>query len=187
MELKNICKSFNGKTVLHDISLSVNAGERVMLRGVSGRGKTTLLRIMMGVEKPDSGEVVSRPEKQAAVFQEDRLPEAFSVYACVKACAPKDLSREDIIMHLSEVGLGGEESKSANMLSGGMRRRTAIVRAVINDADVLYLDEPFTGLDDATKKSVVEYINRHTEGKTIVLVSHDAADAELMGARIIQL
>lgn len=187
MELKNISKSFNGKTVLHDISLSVNAGERVMLRGVSGRGKTTLLRIMMGVEKPDSGEVLSRPEKQAAVFQEDRLPEAFSVYACVKACAPKSFTKEDIIKHFSEVGLGGEESKSANMLSGGMRRRTAIVRAVINDADILYLDEPFTGLDDATKKSVVEYINRHTEGKTIVLVSHDAEDAELMGARIIQL
>ena len=71
MELKNICKSFDGKQVLNDVSLVIPKGSRVLISGVSGRGKTTLLRIMMGLEKPDSGEIIGAFSKQAAVFQED--------------------------------------------------------------------------------------------------------------------
>lgn len=187
MELKNICKSYDGKPVLQNISILIEKGERVMISGVSGRGKTTLLRIMMGTEKPDSGEILDRYEKQSAVFQEDRLPDSFSVYACVKMTAPKGVTREEILKHLAEVGLNGEEDKRADRLSGGMRRRTAIVRAVLSDFEVLYLDEPFTGLDGETKKSVIEYINRYTKDKTLVLVSHSEEDAALIGARIIKI
>ena len=84
MELKNICKSFDGRQVLSDVSLVVPKGSRVLISGVSGRGKTTLLRIMMGLEKPDSGEITGAFSKQAAVFQEDRLQAEFTPVSCVK-------------------------------------------------------------------------------------------------------
>ena len=74
MELKNVCKSFGENDVLRDVSLVIPKGSRVLISAPSGRGKTTLLRIMMGLEKPDSGEIINRPRSQAAVFQEDRLP-----------------------------------------------------------------------------------------------------------------
>lgn len=77
MELKSICKSFGENEVLRDISMIIPKGGRVLITAPSGRGKTTLLRIMMGLEAPDSGEIKNRPRRQAAVFQEDRLPEEF--------------------------------------------------------------------------------------------------------------
>ena len=88
MELKSICKSFGENEVLRDISMVIPKGSRVLITAPSGRGKTTLLRIMMALEAPDSGEIKNRPRRQAAVFQEDRLPEEFTPVNCVKmTCA----------------------------------------------------------------------------------------------------
>lgn len=187
MELKNICKSFDGKTVLHDVSIKIEKGETVLITGASGRGKTTLLRIMMGLTPPDSGELHNIGKSIAVVFQEDRLSNDFTPYVCVKMTAPHGISKETILSHLAEVGLADCANKPVSQLSGGMRRRVAIIRAVVCNADTVFFDEPFTGLDRDTKLKTIEYIKRHTQGKTLVFVSHDAEDEKLLQARKIRI
>lgn len=187
MELKNICKSFDGKQVLSDINLVVPKGSRVLISGISGRGKTTLLRIMLGLIKPDSGEVIGAFSKQAAVFQEDRLQAEFTPITCVKMTCDPQVTKQEIRAQLGEVGLAEHLDKPSGKLSGGQRRRVVIVRAVMSDADVIFFDEPFTGLDGKTKLSVIDYINRHTGGKTLIFVSHAAEDAALLNAKEIRI
>ena len=182
MELKNICKSFDGKTVLHDVSIKIEKGETVLITGASGRGKTTLLRIMMGLTPPDSGELHNIGKSIAAVFQEDRLPNDFTPYVCVKMTAPHGISKETILSNIADCA-----NKPVSQLSGGMRRRVAIIRAVVCNADTVFFDEPFTGLDRDTKLKTIEYIKRHTQGKTLVFVSHDAEDETLLQARKIRI
>ena len=187
MELKNICKSFGENEVLRDISMLIPKGSRVLITAPSGRGKTTLLRIMMGLEKPDSGEVKNRPRRQAAVFQEDRLPEEFTALNCVKMTAGHGITKNTIRAHLAAVGLDGHCEKPVSQLSGGMRRRVAIVRAVLSGAETVYFDEPFTGLDEETKKRVIAYISDNCEGRTLIFVSHCENDAALLNAKLLRI
>ena len=142
---------------------------------------------MMGLTLPDSGELHNIGKSIAAVFQEDRLPNDFTPYVCVKMTAPHGISKETILSHLAEVGLADCANKPVSQLSGGMRRRVAIIRAVVCNADTVFFDEPFTGLDRDTKLKTIEYIKRHTQGKTLVFVSHDAEDETLLQARKIRI
>lgn len=187
MELRKICKSFGENQVLYNFDLSVPDGARIMLQAPSGRGKTTLLRVMTGLETPDSGEVISRPKRQAAVFQEDRLQDDFTPVKCVMMTCARGTTKKDILRDLAAVGLEGHCDKPVSQLSGGMRRRVAIVRAVMSYADIIYFDEPFTGLDDDTKRLTADYIISRCKGKTLVFVSHNAADADLVGAELIKI
>ena len=187
MELKSICKSFGENEVLRDISMVIPKGSRVLITAPSGRGKTTLLRIMMGLEAPDSGEIKNRPRRQAAVFQEDRLPEEFTPVNCVKMTCAHGVTKELIRENLAAVGLEGHCDKPVSQLSGGMQRRVAIVRAAMSGADTVYFDEPFTGLDDATKKLVIGYILNNCEGRTLVFVSHCPDDAKLLNAKELRI
>ncbi len=187
MELKGICKSFGGNEVLRDVSIELPEGGSLLITAPSGRGKTTLLRIMMGLEEPDSGEVINRPRRQAAVFQEDRLPEEFTAVNCVRMTAGHGVTKDMIRAHLACVGLEGHCDKPAAQLSGGMRRRVAIVRAVLSRADTIYFDEPFTGLDEDTKKRVIAYIADNCEGRTLIFVSHCENDATLLNAKLLRL
>ena len=187
MELRNICKSYDGVSVLEDISLEIEEGGRYVISAPSGRGKTTLLRIMMGLEQPDGGELTGISGSISAVFQEDRLPAEFSTFRCVKMALPGRVSKTVGREHLAELGLGEHTEKPAKELSGGMKRRVALCRAVLSGADTIYLDEPFTGLDTETKKSVAGYINRHCRGRTLVVVSHSSEDAMLLNAKEIRI
>lgn len=187
MELKNVCKSFGENDVLRDVSLVIPKGSRVLISAPSGRGKTTILRIMMGLEKPDSGEIINRPRSQAAVFQEDRLPEEFTPVNCVKMTAAHGVTKDIIREHLRSVGLEGHCDKPVSQLSGGMRRRVATVRAVLSSAETVYFDEPFTGLDEDTKKRVIDYILTNCEGRMLIFVSHCPDDAALLNAKEIRI
>lgn len=187
MDIVDVCKSYGGEAVLDKINLHIDMGERVVLTGVSGRGKTTLLRIMMGLIKPDSGEVTDAPGKISAVFQEDRLPGDFTPYACIKMTSPKGTSCETFMQHLCELMLGEQAGKPVSQLSGGQRRRVSIIQAMLSVSDAVYLDEPFTGLDAETKKLVCGYINKNAGDRTLVIVSHDESDASAFGARVIKL
>lgn len=187
MELKSISKSFGGHEVLRDLSLSIPEGGRVMIYAPSGVGKTTLLRIMMGLETPDGGKMSDMPRTQAAVFQEDRLFDEFTPITSVKMTCPRTVGKPLIREHLEAVGLAGHLDKPIAQLSGGMRRRVAIVRAVLSRADTIYFDEPFTGLDEDTKRMVIDYILKNTIGKTLIFVSHCLDDAGLLNADVIKL
>lgn len=187
IQLKNICKSYGNKQVLRDFSAELQEGECTVIMGPSGCGKTTMLRILMGLEKPDKGFVEGIPKRVSAVFQEDRLCKDFSAADNVAMVMERPVFREVIQRHLERIGLTGNFDQPIGQFSGGMKRRVAIVRAVLARGDLLILDEPFQGLDQATKKRVIEYLKEENQGRTVLVVTHDREEAELMGTRLIQM
>jgi len=187
MEIREISKAYSGEAVLDKVSFSIDRGETVVLSGVSGRGKTTLLRLLIGLEKPDSGEILDAPVKISAVFQEDRFPADFTAERCITLALPNKISVDTLSEQMEELGLSEHMKKPVKELSGGQKRRLAICRAVLADADTVYMDEPFTGLDEATRIRTIEYIKKHCAGKTLVIVSHGADDARLLNAREIRI
>lgn len=184
--LDNISKSFGEKKVLEDFSCVFKGGEITCVYGASGKGKTTLLNVIAGLTKPDGGEIAGTPEKISFVFQEDRLCEDFSAVSNVRLVCPK-MPKKEIITHLGELGLAEAAGKPVKEYSGGMKRRVAIARAIAYGADLILLDEPFKGLDETLKTDVINYIKRHTEGKTVICVTHDRSDSTLLGGNILDL
>jgi len=180
--LDRISKSFDGKKVLQDFSATFPAGKVSCIMAPSGGGKTTLLRILMGFETPDSGQIKGlNGLKKSAVFQEDRLCAHLSPIANIRLITPL-LARADVMKAMTTVGLQGCEDQPVHELSGGMRRRVAILRALLCDYDILLLDEPFKGLDMETKSRVMQDTARRSAGRTVLLVTHDATEAEAMYA-----
>jgi len=186
--LENITKSFNGgRKVLDNLSLTVPIGKTTCIMGESGSGKTTLLRIIAGLEKEFDGKISGLPKRISFVFQEDRLCEEFSAISNLRLVANKKVSKETIISHLTELGLDDSLKKPVSEFSGGMKRRVAIARAIIFNADLLILDEPFKGLDDKLKTSVMDYVKKHTVDKTVICVTHDEDEAKYLGAETVLL
>ncbi len=180
--LKNLCKSYGGHTVLNHFSATIPCGKVTAIMAPSGRGKTTLLRILMGLEETDSGSVFGLSGKKiSAVFQEDRLCKNLSPVSNIRLVAPS-LKKSEIIASMEQVGLTGCSSQPVRELSGGMKRRVAILRALLADYDVLFLDEPFKGLDMETRQMVITYTRQKSTGKTVILITHEEEDASLMGA-----
>lgn len=181
MKIQHLCKSFDGKVVLDHVSLTLESGGTACLMAPSGRGKTTLLRCIAGLEAPDSGQITDLPERIAYVFQEDRLCDGFSAVDNIRLVTGKALGEGEIRRHLEELGLAGSLDQPVRELSGGMRRRVVISRAVCFGADLLLLDEPFKGLDDEARQQTADYILRHRGTAAILCVTHDREDAAALG------
>ena len=181
MKIQHLCKSFDGKVVLDHVSLTLESGGAACLMAPSGRGKTTLLRCIAGLEAPDSGQITDLPERIAYVFQEDRLCDGFSAVDNIRLVTGKALGEGEIRRHLEELGLAGSLDQPVRELSGGMRRRVVISRAVCFGADLLLLDEPFKGLDDEARQQTADYILRHRGAAAILCVTHDREDAAALG------
>ena len=177
LEICGLTKRFGEKTLFEDLDLSL--AEPAVLWAPSGWGKTTLLRILMGLEVPDSG-TVQGVGRVGAVFQEDRLCPQLTVLENVLLTAGRKKEREarDI---LARLGLGESLAVPAAELSGGMRRRCALARALCAEFDLLVLDEPFKGLDEANRRAAMDAVRAVSDDKTVLLVTHDAAEAEFFG------
>jgi len=184
--IKDLCKSYGENKILRNLNAVIENGKITCLMGPSGEGKTTLLNILMGFEKADSGSVENIPRNKAAVFQENRLCESFSAFTNIKI-ANDSLSDETIKAHLEQVGLGDAAGQKVCTLSGGQKRRVALVRAVLAEKDILFLDEPFKGLDEDTKATVTEYLLQNTADITVVMVTHDIDEASSLGAKVLYL
>ena len=179
-----------GINVLSGFSLEVPDSGRVCLFGKSGCGKSTVLRLAMGLAKPGSGRITGTEGLAvSAVFQEDRLIPWKTVLENVAlfadgteraAAAPADRAA----YYLRALGLGDVLHSLPGELSGGMKRRVALARALAHNFDMLVLDEPFTGLDEAAKRNAIELVSRETAGKMLLLATHDLAEAEALGAEI---
>ena len=194
IKVNNITKVYDGKTVLDNFSAEFSAGA-YCITGASGTGKTTLLHIILGLVKPDSGEVVTEtphstlhtPHSYVAVFQEDRLCENLSAVKNVALVCPPKFPKEKIIEELTLVGLGDDLNKQTVNYSGGMKRRVAIVRALITNADVIIMDEPFKGLDDQLKTGIISYIKERIKDKIFIFVTHNKDETVAFGAELITL
>ena len=185
--LDRINKRFGDKDVLRDLSLVFPADSVSCVMGPSGCGKTTLMRIIAGLAEPDSGAVTGRPEKISFVFQEDRLCEDFSALANIRLVTGRSVPDDEIENCLVSLGLEGSIRRPVRELSGGMKRRVAIARALCFRPDLLILDEAFKGLDEERKQAVMERILAEKKGRIIICVTHDPAEAEFMGGKLIRL
>ena len=177
-------KHFGTKTVFHDFSIELKEGEVSVIKAPSGRGKTTLFRIILGLDNDFAGFIEDPPKKAIAVFQEDRLVESLSVRANLRSVSKDE---EKIKTLLDELGLDGELDAKVNTLSGGMKRRVAIIKALLLDYDWLLLDEPFKGLDSNLKEKVALSILSRAKDKSIVVITHSDEDARLFNGRVIEL
>ena len=182
--IRGLCKSYGEKQVLRDLNMTIPAGQVTCLMAPSGAGKTTLLRILAGLEKTDAGEIIGLAGyRTGMVFQEDRLIGAFSPVENIRLVAP-ERSRASLLPLLERFLLKDCADQPAAELSGGMARRTALLRALLSDADLLLLDEPFTGLDGETLGVVLGETRALLADRTCVLVTHRAEEAEALGAGI---
>ena len=190
MELRaeHLWKSYGGAEVLRDVSLAVKVGEPVCLMAPSGTGKTTLLRLLMGLERPDRGRITAPPGlRWAAVFQEDRLLEHLDARGNLRFALGAALEAERAAALLAELGLGDVGDKPVRDYSGGMKRRLALARALLSPADALALHEPFTDLDEASRDCCLAAVDRLAAGRLLILASHSGGDAAALGARIVTL
>lgn len=187
IEVQRLVKRFGNQTVFEDFSCSFPFGETSFIMGPSGCGKTTLLMLLMGLLSCDGGSIMGlQGKKRSAVFQEDRLCGNVSAMTNVRL-VNKDLSKEDAVAMLGALGLSNELHKPVREFSGGMRQRVSILRALAAPYDVLFLDEPFHGLDTDTKRLTMRYFQEKTRDKTVICVTHDKSEPELLGGNVLHL
>lgn len=185
IRINNLSKGFGEKQVLNGLSLSFETEKVTLIIGASGKGKTTLLRILSGLEAADTGEIQGLDNiKISYLFQEDRL---FPWLTAAENVLAVGGSKEKALCLLSELGLSDSADKFPHELSGGMRRRVAIARTLMFDGDVIILDEPFQGLDSETEKNTLEVIKKYCMGKTVVAVTHDVTQFNGYTDKIITL
>ena len=177
-EISNITKSFKNKQILKGVDLIVNRGDIIGLLGLNGEGKSTLIKIILGILSQDSGEVKRNFEIKSDVgvmLQEISMPEKMKVYEwldMVKCFSTNSKSVESV---LDSVNLRTVRNKYCDSLSGGQQRRVQFATAIINNPKVLILDEPTVGMDVVSKKAFWETLNTFSFSKdlTIILISHD--------------
>ena len=166
---KNVTVSFDDNKVLNNFSAELPDRGLVLITGKSGGGKTTLLRLLLGLSKPDSGEVLTEGiNRFSVVFQEDRLVPTLTALENVALVS----SKEEAEKRLAEVGLSDSTALLPEELSGGMKRRVALARALAFSGDVLILDEAFTGLEEALCKELIGKIFTEYKDRLIIAVTH---------------
>ncbi len=194
----NISKSFNGKEIIKDVSVTLNRGELVSILGVSGSGKTTIFNILSGLLSPDCGTVLLSGEeitgscgKISYMQQKDLLLPFIDI--ADNAAIPLRLSgmdkkeaRQKALSFFNEFGLLGSEKKYPGQLSGGMRQRAALLRAYLYTDEVMLLDEPFSALDAITKEKLHTWFKtvQKNHNSSAFLITHDVSEAVLLSDRI---
>ena len=187
LELKEIFLSFGGHAVLSNCSLHLAPGERIALMGPSGCGKTTLLRTALSLQQSDSGTVVCRAHKPAAVFQEPRLLPwltALENVNLVLSDTPETLPAARAWLECME--LADSAGLYPAELSGGMQQRVSLARALACEPDLLVLDEPFKGLDSALYDRILEVLKKALDGASLLLATHREEEALALGCRIVR-
>jgi len=184
--LEDVSLSFDGQAILTQVSLLLQPGGRYALRGKSGSGKTSVLSLLAGLITPDSGTVQTNG-KIAAVFQEARLFEQQSALENVQLLAGRFASREHIRDTLEQLLPADSLEKPVKELSGGMRRRVELVRALLTPSQLLLLDEPFAGLDDESRAQAQKLIIRELRGRTLVMATHEKTDIQALSLETIKI
>ncbi len=203
LEAQHVGKRYGDLSVLHDVTLSISRGEFVAIVGSSGSGKTTLISILAGLTEPDEGRVIldGRPVRgpgpdRAVVFQNYSLLPWLTVYENVLLGVdhafrdwPRSRRRSHAERYLELVNLALARDKRPRELSGGMRQRVSVARALAMDPQVLLLDEPLSALDALTRATLQTEIERiwEQDRKTVVLITNDVDEGILLADRIFTL
>jgi nitrate/nitrite transport system ATP-binding protein len=203
LEIEGLCKSYGASEILRDVSLSIEAGEFVAIVGFSGSGKTTLISAIAGLISPDAGEVRVKGQKvtsagqdRGIVFQSYSLMPWLTVHGNIALAVdamfpkwPKWKRRDHVAKYIELVGLSHASDRRPAQLSGGMRQRVAVARALATQPEILLLDEPLSALDALTRSRLQDEIEAlwRNERKTVVMVTNDVDEALLLADRIIPL
>lgn len=189
--IKNVNKIYDNTTALHDVSLDIKQGEFIALVGMSGGGKSTLLRLIAGLEQPTSGSVTindsSTDSLMRVMFQEDRLLPWMSVLDNLSFGSKDKNTKAHARQLLDLVELGDYANHFPNQLSGGQKQRVALARALMTDPKILLLDEPLGALDALTRRKMQDLILDicQKQNLTTILVTHDVEEAARMADRIV--
>ena len=193
MQIQNLCKSYENQPILDHLSLDLKEGGIYALMGPSGRGKTTFLHILMGIVPADEGKLLGFSKKRiSAVFQEDRLFPFLTAAENIAAVSrnrcffsASELSSYNEI--LAELLPASSLSLPGRSFSGGMKRRASLARALLVPSDLLILDEPFTGLDEASRLQTMSFLLKYRNERTLLFSTHRKDDADFLHASLIQL
>lgn len=193
MQIQNLCKSYENQPILDHLSLDLKEGGIYALMGPSGRGKTTFLHILMGIVPADKGKLLGFSKKRiSAVFQEDRLFPFLTAAENIAAVSrnrcffsASELSSYNEI--LAELLPASSLSLPVRSFSGGMKRRASLARALLVPSDLLILDEPFTGLDEASRLQTMSFLLKYRNERTLLFSTHRKDDADFLHASLIQL
>ena len=214
LTLRSVTKSYDGQPVLSDLSLEFSSGTFYCLMAPSGNGKTTMFRLILGLEKPDSGVIlfgtsagdtgnndikassgtVSKSDPCrirgmrpliSSVFQENRLLEGYTAIENLRFALGKRYSSEALTAYLLRLLPEDALSKPVCEFSGGMKRRLSLLRALLVPFDFLILDEPFNGLDSENRKKAAALVRNHAQNKILLFAAHTKEDAALLGAEIL--
>ena len=187
LTIEHLTKQFGEKTLFRDLCLTVDGP--AVLWAPSGWGKTTLLRILMGLDTPTAGRVRG-VGRAAAVFQEDRLCPQLTALQNVTLVLPgsEKQYKEQIITDFQQLGMDAAAlALPAARLSGGQKRRTALLRALWAPSDTLLLDEPFTGMDSDTLAAAAALLRTRCGTEPVLLATHDREAIRLLGWPVIEL
>ncbi len=184
IELRDLCVAFGEKQVLDHFSLTLPERGVISLSGPSGCGKTTLARVLCFLQKPDSGGIYGlQPGQTSVMFQEDRL----FPWRTVRQNLELVTSPRDAGEWLERMELQQEADVLPETLSGGMRRRVSLARALAFDGKLLILDEPFKGMDDALKQRLYPHVRAQAERRAVLLITHEAEEAQALAQRRLHL
>ena len=187
LEIRELTKCFGEETVIRGLNLTLERDHIYCLMGPSGTGKTTLLRLIMGLLKPDSGSIIAHDRLTcSAVFQEDRLLDGFTAEENLRFVTGSQYSTEELREMILQILPEDCLKKPVAEFSGGMKRRVAILRALLPPSDMVLMDEPFTGLDHETRKKVIRLILEKRGSRLLLISTHEEEDAELLSATILR-
>lgn len=176
LKIKNITASYENETIISNLSYEFEDQKKYAITGRSGIGKTTLINLLCGLKKPDNGEIESSYVRPAYMFQEPRLFPWLTALENLMLVTSDKARAETLLTSL----LYEKEalSKYPHELSGGMKQRVSIARALCFDGDILLMDEPFKGLDKEMRQSIRKIVFDYAKDKTVIMITHDAEDTE---------
>ena len=185
MKISNLSKNFGSKKIFSNQSFELADGKITYIMGESGCGKTTLLRIIAGLDKKFSGNINFGGSKISYVFQEPRLFPNLTVAENISIVSENSPFTVEELLNLVE--LETEANNLASTLSGGMKMRIALARAIYYNGDIFLMDEPFSALDSDLKSRILPEIFKKIKGKTVIIVSHSQEEANSYADEIIKL
>ena len=186
IKVKNLNFGYDNLIIFKNYNTTILNNRYNAVIGQSGSGKTTLLRILSGLESEYSGDIEGMDDKSISIcFQENRLLENYSIKDNINFVQKENLSDSYIELELKKIGLDIDMNKKVCQLSGGMKRRIAILRCVLYDADIFILDEPFKELDEFNYNLTINYVKNKLLDKTVVFTTHNEKEINLFWANVI--